>query len=84
VLYVSNIIALNDWLSGDSQLKLKESLPNYSLMDDRKLTGQYKTWIGLFEAVLEAQKSDVEKASIEIWNGFLVFVFVLIPSIQSW
>ena len=44
-----------------------------------------ETWIGLLESVLEARTTmDPDTVSEGIWNAFLVYSLVLVPSIQGW
>ena len=44
-----------------------------------------ETLIDLLEAVLDARsKMDPNKVTEGIWNAFLVFSLVLVPSIQGW
>ena len=64
---------------------VSERTYDYTLMDDSVLTGEHNTWLDLFEAIVEArgEKSPYDVPT-EIWNGFLTFVFVLIPNVQSW
>ena len=46
--------------------------------------GANRTWIELLEAVLDARTRDPADVSEGIWNAFLVFSLILIPSIQGW
>ena len=49
------------------------------------VAGEEETLIGLLEAVLDARsKMDPNNVTEGIWNTFLVFSLVLVPSIQGW
>ena len=49
------------------------------------VVGGEETLISLLEAVLDARsKMDPDNVTERIWNAFLVFALVLVPSIQGW
>jgi hypothetical protein len=48
-------------------------------------TGVESNWITVLDAVLEARtKMDPKTVTKNIWNAFLVYTWVLVPSIQGW
>jgi hypothetical protein len=48
-------------------------------------TAQGTTWISLLEGVLEARTTmNPDTVSVDLWNAFLIYAWVLVPSIQGW
>lgn len=63
----------------------QEGVVREDFLDPKYLEGEHQTWVALFEAVLEQRvRKDANEVSQEIWNGFVLMAFVLIPRVQSW
>ena len=44
-----------------------------------------RTWQEFFELILkERNDSSPDKVDKDVWDGFMLFAFVLIPCVQSW